>query len=54
MFPSSNNNERYKGFATLLYDKIRKSFPFIEDTMVQNLCNQVMADWILRCPINFE
>lgn len=54
MFPSSNNNERYKGFATLLNDKIRKSFPFIEDTMVQNLCNQVMADWILRCPINFE
>jgi hypothetical protein len=53
MFLNKDNNELYKGFATLLSEKIRKSFPFIEDTMIQNLCNQVMADWILRCPINF-
>lgn len=54
MFPNSDNNKLYKRFAVLLNDKIKSSFPFIEDTMVQNLCNQVMADWILRCPINFE
>ena len=54
MFPNKDNNELYRSFANLLKEKIKTSFPFIEDTMVQNLCNQVMADWILRCPINFE
>jgi len=54
MFPNKDNNELYKRFAFLLMEKIKSSFPFIEDTLVQNLCNQVMADWILRCPINFE
>jgi len=38
----------------LLLEKIKSNFPFLEETMIQNLCNQVLADWILRCPINFE
>jgi hypothetical protein len=54
MFPSEDNNKLYKSFAGLLKEKIGNSFPFIEETMIQNLCNQVLADWILRCPINFE
>lgn len=54
MFLNNDYNELYKRFAILLNEKIKSSFPFIEDTMVQNLCNRVMADWILRCPINFE
>lgn len=54
MFPSVDNNALYKDFSVLLIAKIKESFPFLEQTMIQNLCNQVMADWILRCPINFE
>lgn len=54
MFPSKDNNELYRKFAVILNERIKSSFPFLEDTMVLNLCNQVMADWILRCPINFE
>lgn len=54
MFPHIDNNILYKGFARNLEEKIKASFPFIEDTMIHSLCNQVMADWILRCPIKFE
>ena len=54
MFPTDNNNERLKEIETSLFNKVKESFPFLEETMVTNLCNQVMADWILRCPIDFE
>jgi hypothetical protein len=54
MFPTKDNNLLYKGFAELLTKKIKETFLFLDETMIQSLCNQVMADWILRCPINFE
>ena len=54
MFPTKDNNLRYKGFAELLENKIKEAFSFLDETMIQSLCNQVMADWILRCPIKFE
>jgi hypothetical protein len=54
MFPTEDNNLLYKGFSELLTKKIKEAFPFLDETMIHSLCNQVMADWILRCPINFE
>lgn len=54
MFSHDDKNALYQRFADLLNDKIKNNFPFLEETMAQNLCNQVMADWILRCPIDFE
>lgn len=54
MFPTDNNNDRLKEIKANLFSKIKESFPFLEETMVTNLCNQVMADWIMRCPIDFE
>lgn len=54
MFPANNNNQRLKDIEDNLFSKIKESFPLLEETMITNLCNQVMADWILRCPIDFE
>lgn len=54
MFPNQDNNKLYRKFSTMVEIKIKESFPYLDQTMVQNLCNQVMADWILRCPIDFE
>lgn len=52
----------FTGDSNMLYDEIeaelRKriyaSFSFLDDLMIDRLTNRVMADWIIRCPINFE
>lgn len=49
-----NNNELYKSIETDLRTKLKESFSFLDDLMIDRLTNKVMADWILRCPINFE
>ncbi len=54
MFQEKDNNSLYRSFAKMVENKIKDSFPYLDNTMIMNLCNQVMADWILRCPINFE
>lgn len=54
MFPSKDNNTLYKQFSTMVETKIKEAFVYLDQTMIQSLCNQVMADWILRCPIDFE
>ena len=54
MFQISDNNLLYQKFSTLIEVKIKEGFPYLDQAMIQNLCNQVMADWILRCPIDFE
>jgi len=54
MFPIQDNNKLYRKFSTLVETKIKDSFPYLDQPMVQSLCNQVIADWILRCPIDFE
>ncbi len=53
-FPTEDNNERLKEFKTKLYEKLSVNFPYLEETMISNLVNRVIADWILRCPIDFE
>ena len=50
----SNNNQLYKEIESELRTKIKENFAYIEDVMIDKLTEQVMADWILRCPINFE
>ncbi|MFA0964412.1 hypothetical protein AB9P05_21580 [Roseivirga sp. BDSF3-8] len=54
IFPTDNNNGRLNEIESSLFTKVKDNFPFLEDTMITNLCNQVMADWIMRCPIDFE
>ena len=54
MFPVQDKNELYFSFKKLVEEKINIAFPKLEQEMIMNLTNQVLADWILRCPINFE
>jgi len=54
MFPVQDKNELYFSFKSLVEEKLNIAFPKLEQEMIMNLTNQVLADWILRCPINFE
>lgn len=54
MFPSDNNNELYKSLRTLVDKKLRENFTYLDDTTITNLTNGVIADWLLRCPLDFE
>ncbi len=49
-----NSNLLYNEIERELKDKIKSSFIFLDDTMIDRLTSRVMADWILRCPISFE
>lgn len=49
-----NSNLLYNEIETELKEKIKASFNFLDDTMIDRLTARVMADWILRCPISFE
>jgi len=54
MFTTSNYNERYKEIQNMLESKLQDNFSDLDKIMVTDLANHVIADWILRCPINFE
>jgi hypothetical protein len=54
MFPSDDNNELYKSLRTLVDKKLRENFTYLDDTTIINLTNGVFADWLLRCPLDFE
>jgi hypothetical protein len=49
-----NSNILYNEIESELRVKIKSSFSFLDDTMIDRLTARVMADWILRCPISFE
>lgn len=48
------SNHLYEEIETELRIKIKSSFDFLDDAMIDRLTSRVMADWILRCPISFE
>ncbi len=49
-----NSNILYNEIEVELKEKIKASFSFLDETMIDRLTARVMADWILRCPISFE
>jgi hypothetical protein len=51
---TNNNNQRYQDFQTLVYNKLKATFPSISESMLLSLRNKVISDWILNCPIDFE
>jgi len=53
MFGHLNNNELYNEIQSELKEKLKTTFQILDPLMVDRLSNQVMADWILRCPIDF-
>lgn len=54
LFSTDDFNGRLEEIKFTLKEKIAKSFPTLDSITVQELTNHVVADWILRCPINFE
>ncbi len=54
MFPTDDNNARYNNFAIGMKQKLKENFSFLDDTTIEDLCNYVLSDWILRCPIDFD
>jgi hypothetical protein len=51
--PSGNHNQRYIDVKKDVESKISSSFPNLDEIMVTELSRYVIADWILRCPLDF-
>ncbi|MEO7991592.1 MAG: hypothetical protein ABI663_18715 [Chryseolinea sp.] len=51
---NGDNNQLYDEIEAELRVKIKLSFEFLDEAMIDRLTYRVMADWILRCPISFE
>jgi len=51
---TGDNNLLYKQIEDGLRNKLKEAFGYIDETTIDRLTEQVLADWILRCPINFE
>ena len=48
------SNNLYNEIEIELRDKLKESFAYLDDIMIDRLTCRVMADWILRCPLSFE
>lgn len=51
---TNENNKLYKEIEETLNNKLREAFSYIDQNTLDRLTEQVLADWILRCPIKFE
>jgi hypothetical protein len=51
---TGDNNELYKQIENDLKAKLKDAFNYIDQITIDRLTEQVLSDWILRCPINFE
>lgn len=49
-----DNNALYKRIEVELRQKLKEAFAYIDDETIDRLTEQVLADWLLRCPINFD
>lgn len=47
-------SELYEEFRSLLKNELQNSFRNLAPQMISKLTNWALADWIFRCPINFE
>lgn len=51
---TDENNLLYDRIKHELRERLKQTFPYLEDITLEKLMKGVVADWILRCPINFE
>ena len=49
-----SNNLLYSEIESELKIKLKEAFSILDSTMIDRLSDYVMADWIIRCPIDFE
>lgn len=53
MFPNGNHQQRYLEVKNKVEEKLISNFQNLHYTTIKDLSNYVIADWILRCPLNF-
>lgn len=53
LFPNENHNQRYKEVKERTIEKLSTAFQHIDEITIRDLANYVIADWLLRCPLNF-
>lgn len=51
---ASSSAELYSTIEKDLKDRVRITLPYLNEITIEKLTEQVLADWILRCPIDFE
>lgn len=51
---TTDNNQLYDNIRIELKLKLKENFACYNDLTLEKLTKGVVADWILRCPINFE
>jgi hypothetical protein len=54
MTNTQDNDILYNEIRSDLKVKLNQNFSYLADLTIDRLANRVMADWILRCPIDFE
>jgi len=54
MFPSADHNQLLDNINYGVEEKVKSSFGHLDEITIDRLKNYVIADWILRCPIDFE
>lgn len=54
MTNDGNNNQLYERIKNELSKRLKEYFPHLGSLTLEKLTKGVIADWILRCPINFE
>ena len=53
LFPSENHNQLYNNVKEKLEELLMTNFSYIDNSTIKDLSKYVIADWILRCPLNF-
>lgn len=54
LLPCDDYNKLYDEIKAMVANGIGTTFDNLDVSMVRSLASRVMADWILRCPIDFE
>ena len=54
MFPAVDNNELYYGLRPFVKNRLKENFTYLDDITLDTLMHGAIADWLLRCPLDFE
>jgi hypothetical protein len=54
MFPAEDNNRLYVELREIVRQRLKQNFGYLSDMTIENLTHGAIADWLLRCPLDFE
>lgn len=53
LMPSSDFQRDYQNIKSSTKNVLSKAFSSLDELLITDLTNYVVADWVLRCPLNF-